>query len=155
MTMSLFAMLAMLAASLTAAEPPRVRVARSLTGDQIARAITNAPAGARVSVPMSALRMWQAGQSYAPGDVVLRDGMISVCVLGHQAQSGRLPSATPALWRPVKVTDHGKIKPWSKGLAARDAYAMGDRVRHKDYTWQSTINVNVWEPGVYGWTRIY
>jgi hypothetical protein len=27
----------------------------------------------------------------------------------------------------------------------------GDRVTHNDQTWESTVDNNVWEPGVYGW----
>ena len=30
----------------------------------------------------------------------------------------------------------------------------GDKVRHNEKVWVSTIDNNVWEPGVYGWDEI-
>ena len=33
-------------------------------------------------------------------------------------------------------------------------YMMGDRVLHNGNTWESTVDNNVWEPGVYGWIEI-
>ena len=29
----------------------------------------------------------------------------------------------------------------------------GDKVRHNDDIWQSTVDYNTWEPGVYGWDK--
>lgn len=37
---------------------------------------------------------------------------------------------------------------------AQDAYNTGDKVKHNDKTWESTVDANVWEPGVYGWSEI-
>ena len=33
-------------------------------------------------------------------------------------------------------------------------YMTGDRVLHNGSTWESTVDNNVWEPGVYGWIEI-
>lgn len=33
-------------------------------------------------------------------------------------------------------------------------YAKGDKVKHSGGVWVSDIDGNVWEPGVYGWTRM-
>ena len=33
-------------------------------------------------------------------------------------------------------------------------YMMGDKVTHNEKTWESTVDNNVWEPGVYGWFQI-
>ena len=47
---------------------------------------------------------------------------------------------------------------WVQPLGAHDAYNMpgsglpkSDPVTHKGKTWTSSINANVWAPGVYGW----
>lgn len=32
-------------------------------------------------------------------------------------------------------------------------YMTGDRVLHNGSTWESTVDNNVWEPGVYGWAE--
>ena len=33
-------------------------------------------------------------------------------------------------------------------------YMTGDRVLHNGSTWESTVDSNVWEPGVYGWVVV-
>lgn len=134
--------------------PRRPRLARSLTGVQIARVVTNAPASARISVPMHGLRAWSAGIRVAPGDVVSSDRSIYVCVQGHATQADWTPAATPALWRLVRAPGDGAVPAWRQPLGAHDAYAKGARVTHAGHTWESTINANVWAPGVYGWKRV-
>ena len=36
-------------------------------------------------------------------------------------------------------------------IGAHDAYAKGDKTSHNSKNWVSTVDNNVWEPGVYGW----
>lgn len=36
-------------------------------------------------------------------------------------------------------------------VGAHDAYSKGAKVSHKEKHWISTVDSNVWEPGVYGW----
>ena len=57
-------------------------------------------------------------------------------------------------WRVVRAPGDGAVPAWRQPLGAHDAYAQGSRVRHADHTWESTIDANVWEPGVYGWKRV-
>lgn len=40
---------------------------------------------------------------------------------------------------------------WVQPEGAHDAYLSGDIVEHDDKMWASTIDYNVWEPGVSGW----
>ena len=42
---------------------------------------------------------------------------------------------------------------WSQPVTAGDAYLAGDVVEHDGAVWVSTLNGNVWEPGVSGWRR--
>ena len=42
---------------------------------------------------------------------------------------------------------------WKQPTTAADAYVAGDVVEHNGSTWESTLNGNVWEPGVSGWRR--
>lgn len=42
---------------------------------------------------------------------------------------------------------------WSQPVTAADAYLAGDIVEHNGATWESTLNGNVWEPGVSGWRK--
>lgn len=44
--------------------------------------------------------------------------------------------------------------PWVQPTGAHDAYALGAIVTHNGQTWESTVDGNVWEPGVFGWTVV-
>ena len=148
--------LALGCAAAQASEPPRVRLARCLSGDQIARIVTNAPPGAKISVPFAGMREWAAGQSYAPGDVASKGGAIYVCNQGHKAQSDWAPAVVPALWRLVRAQGEAPsdIPAWRQPYGAHDAYAKGAKVKHSGKTWESSIANNVWAPGVYGWKTV-
>ena len=155
MTYCLTPMIALLLSlSIHAAEPPRVRVARSLSGSQVAGLVTNAPKNAKISVPLNSLRDWRSSAHYAPGDVASRAGSIFVCVQAHTSQADWIPSATPALWRLIRAPSDGAIPAWRQPLGAHDMYVKGAKVLHGGHVWTSTISGNVWAPGVYGWIRV-
>lgn len=40
---------------------------------------------------------------------------------------------------------------WKQPTGAHDAYMAGDVQTHNGKTWESTVDYNVWEPGVSGW----
>lgn len=70
----------------------------------------------------------------------------------HTSQEGWNPSLTPALWK--KIGDPSEEWPeWSQPLGAHDAYNTGDKVTYDGKHWLSTVDANVWKPGVYGWTQ--
>lgn len=73
-------------------------------------------------------------------------------VQGHDTQDGWQPPETPALWRVWRDPKADVPQPWVQPTGGHDAYHRGDRVTHRDATWTSTVDANVWEPGVYGWT---
>ena len=54
-------------------------------------------------------------------------------------------------WR--EVVEEGGVPMWVQPTGAHDAYKKGDQVSHDGDTWTSTVDGNVWEPGVYGWTK--
>jgi hypothetical protein len=54
-------------------------------------------------------------------------------------------------WR--EVLPDGEISAWIQPTGAHDAYAQGAVVTHNEFTWVSDVDDNVWEPGVYGWTK--
>lgn len=45
------------------------------------------------------------------------------------------------------------VAAWKQPTGAADAYKAGDIVSHNGKTWISSVDNNVWEPGVYGWTE--
>lgn len=70
----------------------------------------------------------------------------------HVSQAEWTPDAAPSLYKKVGFTEDG-ISVWTQPLGASDAYAAGDRVSHKGEIWVSDVDGNVWEPGVYGWSK--
>lgn len=73
------------------------------------------------------------------------------CVQAHTTQADWTPDVTPALWVEVSLDE---FPDWKQPAGAHDAYAKGDKVKHNDKKWESTVDANVWEPGVYGWSEI-
>lgn len=137
---------------------PRQRLARSLSSDQVVSAVTNAPAGARLSVPEHGAlrRQWAAQADWHPGDITILSNATYVCIQGHRSQPDWSSDHVPALWRLVRAADTlpGEIPLWVQPQGAHDAYAKGARVRRGGHIWVSTISDNVWAPGVYGWRRV-
>ena len=57
----------------------------------------------------------------------------------------------PALFAEVSIAE---IPEWKQPIGSEDAYHVGDKVTHNGKTWESLIDNNVWEPGVYGWMEV-
>lgn len=70
----------------------------------------------------------------------------------HTSQEEWRPDESPALYKAVGFTDDG-VSVWTQPLGATDAYMTGDVVEHNGTIWVSTVDNNVWEPGVYGWEQ--
>lgn len=87
---------------------------------------------------------------YSVGDRVQYNGTLYKCVQAHTAQSDWTPDATPALWVVVTVEEWPE---WVQPTGAQDAYAKDAKVTHNGERWISDVDSNVWEPGVYGWTK--
>lgn len=94
--------------------------------------------------------LWNSSAAYAAGDRVRYDGVLYKCLQAHTAQPSWTPTAAPSLWAKVLVSDTGAPLPWEQPEST-NPYKKGDKVTHAGKTWVSTIDNNVWEPGVYGW----
>lgn len=73
-------------------------------------------------------------------------------VQGHKTQEGWEPDKTPALF--TEVAKPGEIPVWKQPSGVQDAYMTGDKVHYPtkhDPVYISTVDNNVWEPGIYGW----
>jgi len=70
----------------------------------------------------------------------------------HTSKFDWLPDVTPALYKAIGFTPSG-IPIWTQPLGTSDAYMKGDVVMFNDALWESDIDNNVWQPGVYGWTQ--
>lgn len=69
----------------------------------------------------------------------------------HTSQPTWTPDVTPSLY--AKVLTGDVPLPWVQP-SSTNPYMKGDRVTHVDHTWESEIDNNVWEPGIYGWKQI-
>lgn len=98
--------------------------------------------------------VWQSDTDYAV-DVRVRYGdKLYRCVQAHRSQTDWTPDATPALW--TEVAKPGEIPVWKQPTGAQDTYGIGDKVHYPtvdDPVYVSTVDNNVWEPGVYGWEK--
>ena len=83
---------------------------------------------------------------------ILRDGdklYRSIHDITNVAQNTK-PSETPSMW--TLIADPTEEYPeWVQPIGSHDAYVIGDKTSHNDKRWVSTVDNNVWEPGVYGW----
>lgn len=94
---------------------------------------------------------WDDQKTYAVGDRVQHNELLYKCVQAHTAQSDWQPDLVPALWARVSIEDWPE---WIQPTGAQDAYMTGDKVSHNDKHWESQVDNNVWEPGVYGWVEV-
>lgn len=95
---------------------------------------------------------WAADTAYAADERIRYDGKLYRCVQSHTSQTEWTPDQTPALWTEVALP--GEIPVWKQPTGAQDAYMTGDKVHYPDAdgaVYISTVDNNVWEPGVYGW----
>lgn len=95
--------------------------------------------------------LWKPNKAYALNDRVQYSDILYKCVQAHTSQDNWTPDQTPALWTSVSVEDWPE---WVQPTGAQDAYNTGDQVSHSDKHWVSTVDANVWEPGVYGWNEV-
>ena len=98
---------------------------------------------------------WAAGKAYTTGKI-LKYGMnadgetqLYTVLQDHTSQENWTPDTANSLYKKVGFTDSG-VPVWTQPLGASDAYNAGDKVSHNGQEWTSTVDGNVWEPGVYG-----
>lgn len=97
---------------------------------------------------------WKTETAYEAQQRVRYNGKLYRCEQAHTSQASWTPDFTPALW--TEVAEPGTIPVWRQPTGAQDAYMMGDKVRFPDENgdiWVSVVDVNTWQPGVYGWEK--
>lgn len=96
---------------------------------------------------------WDSTKTYEEGDRVRYHDVLYKCLRAHTAQEAWTPTDAPSLWAKVLIPDSGVIPAWEQPDST-NPYMIGDKVTHGGLTWVSTVDNNVWEPGVYGWEKI-
>ena len=95
--------------------------------------------------------LWDANWTGKAGTILMDEGKLyrSIHDVTNTAQNTR-PSETPSMW--TLIGDPTAEYPeWVQPIGAHDAYDSGAKVSHNEKNWVSTVDGNVWQPGVYGW----
>ena len=101
---------------------------------------------------------WKVGQSYEVGKIVKygvnadNETQLYTVILAHTSQEDWTPDVSTSLFKKVGFNPSG-YPIWTQPLGADDAYMKDDIVSFEDTLWISTVDGNVWQPGVYGWER--
>lgn len=98
---------------------------------------------------------WHIGMECVAGNRLQYKDKLYRIVQTHTAQAGWEPDKTPALF--TEVPKPGEIPVWKQPTGAQDAYMIGDKVHFPDAdgpVYISTVDNNVWQPGVYGWDEV-
>ena len=92
---------------------------------------------------------WQPSVNYKVGNIRrYGDGLLYRCIQDHTSQADWTPDTAVSLW--TNISDPAEEWPaWSQPVGAYD-----DKVTHSEKHWKSTVDYNVWEPGVYGWEEV-
>jgi len=98
---------------------------------------------------------WVVGESIIIGMRRVYGGVEYRCIQAHVIDSPEWtpPATLGVLWE-VHTEPGDEPQPWVQPTGAHDAYNKGDRVTYEGWIWESTIDANVWAPGVYGWVQI-
>ena len=96
---------------------------------------------------------WREGVAYVAGERVRYNEILYKILQDHTSQTTWTPESAPSLFAKVLISDTETIPEWTQPDST-NPYQTGDKVTHNGATWISTIDNNVWEPGVYGWTKV-
>lgn len=96
---------------------------------------------------------WKVGTDYQKDERVLYNKILYKVLTDHTSQADWTPDAAPSLFAKVLIPDKNVIPEWEQPEST-NPYSKGNKVTHNGKTWRSTIDGNVWEPGVYGWEEI-
>lgn len=99
---------------------------------------------------------YEVGKKYKAKDVFaygangVGDPQLYQVLQEHTSSAEWPPDASPSLYKAIGVTEEGYPE-WVQPVGVPDSYNKGDTVSRNDVVWRSTVDNNVWEPGVYGW----
>lgn len=102
---------------------------------------------------------WETGKAYEVGKIVKYgvnsdgDTQLYKVIQAHTSQADWTPDVAVSLFNKIGFDGSG-IPIWTQPLGASDAYQTGDVVTYDGKSWRSTVDNNVWQPGVYGWEEV-
>lgn len=124
---------------------------------QLRPVIERAMQGLDDATALTAVELYPAwsggGVPYAADERVRYGGVLYRVLQAHTSQQAWTPADAPSLFAKVLIPDPGDVPAWEQPEST-NPYMAGDRVTHGGKTWVSTVDYNVWEPGVYGWEEV-
>lgn len=94
--------------------------------------------------------IWKSETSYMTNDRVLYNDVLYRVLQDHTSQETWTPDVAVSLFAKVLIPDVDVIPEWEQPDST-NPYMTGDKVTYNGKTWVSTVDNNVWAPGVYGW----
>lgn len=96
----------------------------------------------------------QIGKTLQSGEYINHNGILYKVLQQHVAQDNWAPDVSPSLFAKVLVDPTGEtVLDWEQPDST-NPYMKGDKVKHNGVTYESEVDNNVWEPGVYGWVVV-
>lgn len=96
---------------------------------------------------------WRPDVDYTVGTRVQYNDVLYKVLIAHHSQADWRPDVSPSLFAVVLIPDPSVIPEWVQPDST-NPYMAGDHVMHNNIEWVSTVDYNVWEPGVYGWEDV-
>lgn len=131
---------------------------RPLTESEVSRLLIAQQINTLTVDDNTALRMaefypeWASARAYTAGYKVQYRGILYRCLQEHTSQEDWVPDTAASLWGKVLIPVPEVVPEWEQPDSA-NPYMAGDKVTHNGKTWISTVDNNVWEPGVSGWAE--
>ena len=96
----------------------------------------------------------QVGKELQVGEYVNHNEVLYKVLQQHVAQDNWAPDVSPSLFAKVLVDPTGDtVLDWEQPDST-NPYMKGDKVKYNGVTYESEVDNNVWEPGVYGWVVV-
>lgn len=100
---------------------------------------------------IEAFPKWKVDVDYIKDERVRYEDVLYKVLQNHRSQSDWTPDVAVSLFVRVSIEEWPE---WVQPTGAQDAYNKDDKVSHNGKRWVSSIDANVWEPGVYGWNEV-
>lgn len=98
-----------------------------------------------------AFPVWEIGKEYVKDDRIRYNDVLYKVLQDHTSQADWSPDKAVSLYVKVSIEEFPE---WVQPTGAHDSYMKGDKVSHNEKHWESDIDANTYEPGIYGWSEL-
>lgn len=132
-------------------EPDVNTVLLTLSGNVVRDSDTNLN-----KIEVDTIPLWKAGLKLSREQKVKYNDLVYRVIQAHEVTNPTFyPNVVPSLYRLAPVTAPGRLFPLWSSIGLLDSvnnWKQNDIVDHKGSYWKSSVNNNIWEPGVSQWT---